>query len=312
MTTRELTAETTGPVTIDASLLEHGGVISVRAVAGCDRATLTVSTTDETGVAANAVREATLYQQGGTLSVSVRGKGGSGAGGTTIITGGGRGRVQTIIANNSGSSIQIGGNFYGGNIVSGSSEVWINGVQVSGSATVVTGAAPIEIVAVVPPGSTVIGHTESADVEAIGSFARVSGDTQSGSVRADVAEKVTASTQSGSVTVTKAANINARTMSGAVQLNMTDVVDAHTMSGAIDIRDFGGTARLKTMSGAIRVHATAGGDIDANSMSGSIDVTATQAALDELLDVRPRSMSGRISVPSNRTSGDSPRRRRSF
>ncbi|MET8566102.1 DUF4097 family beta strand repeat-containing protein [Streptomyces flaveolus] len=303
MTTRKLAAETTGPVTIDASLLGHGGVISVRAEADCKRATLTISTADEEGAAADAVRDATLRQSATGLHATVQGKGGI-SGGTTIITGG---SGMTVIQ--SAGSVHgevVGLNFSGG-------DVYVSGMNVTGgNTTVIKGSAPIEITAIVPLGSKVIGHTQSADIEAIGSFAVVSGHTQSGRLRVDDAEKVTASTQSGSVTVNKAADINAKTMSGGIYLNLTDVVDAHTMSGAIDIRDFGGTARLKTMSGAISVHATAGGDIDANTMSGSIDVTATRAALDEHLDVRPRSMSGRINVPSRRTPGSSPRRRRGF
>lgn len=311
MTTRKLAAETTGPVTIDASLMGHGGVISVRAEADCKRATLTISTADEDGPAAEAVREATLRQSATGLNATVHGKGGIGGGSTTtIITGRGRGTVQSVVSNNSGSTIQIGGNVFSGNFVGG--DVWVNGVRVSGNATVVTGGAPIEITAIVPPGSKVIGHTHSADIEAIGSFALVSGRTQSGDLRVDDAEKVTVSTQSGDVTVNKAADIGAKTQSGDVHLNLTDVVEVDTMSGDITIRDFGGTARLKTMSGDIRVHATAGGDIDANTMSGDVDVTATQAAMEDSLDVRPRSMSGRINVPSRRTPGSGPRRRRGF
>lgn len=304
-TTRKLAAETTGPVTVDASLLGHGGVISVRAEADCKRATLVISTTDEDGPAADAVRDATLRQSATGLNATVHGKGGISSGSATVVTGGGGGTVQSIVSNNTGSTIQIGGNFVVG-------DVWVNGVRITGRATVVQSSSPIEITAIVPPGSKVIGHTQSADIEAIGSFALVSGHTQSGDLRVDDAEKVTASTQSGNVTVNKAADISAKTMAGGVYLNITDVVDAHTMAGSIDIRDFAGTARLKTMSGSIRVHATAGGDIDANTMSGSIDVTATQAALDDNLDVRPRSMSGQINVPSRRPPGSTPRRRRGF
>lgn len=254
---RKVAAATTGPVTIDASLLGHGGVISVRTEADCERASLVISTTDENGPAADAVRDATLRQSATGLNAVVH----------------------------------------------------VRHVRIAGNATVVQGSAPIEITAIVPPGSKVIGHTQSADIEAIGSFALVSGHTHSGDLRVDDAEKVTASTQSGNVTVNEAADISAKTQSGDVHLNLTDVVDASTMSGGIAIRDFGGTARLKTMSGSISVHATAGGDIDANTMSGDIEVTATQAAMEEHLDVRPRSMSGRINVPSRRAPG---RHRRSF
>ncbi|WP_331764330.1 DUF4097 family beta strand repeat-containing protein [Streptomyces sp. NBC_01506] len=301
MTTRKIAAETTGPVTIDASLLRHGGAISVRTDAHCERAVLTISTTDEDGAAADAVRDATLRRSTTGLVAAVEGKGG-GASGTTVITGGGRG-MTVIQSSGSVHGSVVGMNFVGGN-------VYVNGARISGGATtVVTGTAPIEITATVPPGSKVIGRTDSADIEARGSFAVVSGHTQSGDIRVDHTEKLIASTKSGDVTVDKAADSNIKTMSGDVQLDRTDLAEVHTMSGDIGVRDFGGTARLKTMSGDIRVHATAGGDLDASSMSGDISVTATPAALDADLQVRPHSMSGRINVPSRRVPGSGPRRR---
>ncbi|MFI9005510.1 DUF4097 family beta strand repeat-containing protein [Streptomyces sp. NPDC053541] len=314
MTTRQIAAENTGPVTIDATLLGHAGTITVRADATCERATLTVHTADEEGEAADTVRRATLRQSGTGLYVSVEGKGG----GTTIVTGGGgRNVVQSVISNNTGSVIQVGGNFFGGNVVGVSggnvvSDVVINGVRFAGvgGTTVIKGTSPIEITAVVPEGSSVIGRTQSADVIAEGALLNVSGTTQSGDVRTGHVAKVTASTQSGDVVVAQAAHIDAKTQSGDVRLGRTDVVEGSTMSGDIRIDDFGGTARLNTMSGAIRVHATAGGDLSARTMSGDIHVTATEAALDDDLDVRANSMSGNVTTPRRRSGGSEPRRRR--
>ena len=262
MTTRTISAATNGPVTIDAALLGHGGTITVRASADCERATLTISTTDESGPAADAVRDATLRQGGAGLVASVEGKADNG-GSTTGITGSRRG---VTVVQNAGV---VTGNLVGFN------------------------AAPIAIEATVPEGSSVTGRTQSADVQLEGAVRNVSAHTQSGDVRVEQAD-----------------HIAVKTMSGDVRLGRTDVVEANTMSGDITIADFGGTAQLKTMSGDIRVHATVGGDIDASSMSGDVTVTATQAALDDQLDIRPRSMSGRISVPSRRTPGAGPRRRR--
>lgn len=308
MTTRKLTAETAGPVTIDAILLGHGGTVTVRAEADCERATLTIHTADEDGEAADTVRAATLRQSGTTLYADVKGKGGPG-GGTTIITGGGRNVVQSVVSNNRGSTIQIGGNFVGG-FVGG--DVIINGVRVTGGggATIINGSSPIEITAVVPEGSSVIGRTQSADILAEGAVLNVSGDTQSGDVRAGHVSKVAAKTQSGDVRVERAAFIDAHTQSGDIRLGCTDVVEANTMSGDIAIADFGGSARLKSMSGDIRVHATSGGDVSATTMSGDIDVTATENALADDLDVITSSMSGRVRAPQRRMGGSQPRRRR--
>ncbi|MFB8314709.1 DUF4097 family beta strand repeat-containing protein [Streptomyces sp. NPDC055961] len=310
MTTRKLTAETTGPVTIDATLLGHGGIVTVRAEADCERATLTIRTADEEGEAADAVRAATLRQSGTTLYAGVQGKGGIG-GGTTIITGGGRNVVQSVVSNNYGSTvIQAGGSIIGGNFVGG--DVVINGVRFTGGggATIIKGSSPIEITAVVPEGSSVTGRTQSADIVAEGAVLNVSGDTQSGDVRAGHVSKVAASTQSGDVRVEKAAFIDAKTMSGDIRLGSTDVVEGSTMSGDITIADFGGSARLKTMSGDIRAHATTGGDISASTMSGDIDITATEAALADDLDVTTSTVSGSVRAPQRRTGGYQPRRRR--
>ncbi|MEU9778455.1 DUF4097 family beta strand repeat-containing protein [Streptomyces sp. NPDC047968] len=317
MTTRKLTAETTGPVTIDATLTGHGGTVTVRAEAGCERATLTIHTADEEGEAADAVRAASIRQAGTTLYASVQGKGGTGGGGTTIITGGGRNVVQSVVSNNRGSTIQIGGSIIGGNFVgvSGGSvvgDVIVNGVRFTGGggATIIQGSSPIEITAIVPEGSSVIGGTQSADIVAEGALLNVSGNTQSGDVRAGHVSKVAASTQSGDVRVDKAAFIDAKTMSGDIRLGSTDVVEGTTMSGDITIADFGGSARLKTMSGDIRAHATTGGDLSASTMSGDIDITATEAALADDLDVITSTVSGSVRAPQRRMGGSQPRRRR--
>ncbi|MFJ4745421.1 DUF4097 family beta strand repeat-containing protein [Streptomyces sp. NPDC088775] len=304
MTTRKFTAETAGPVTIDATLLGQGGIVAVRAEADCERATLIIRTADEEGEAADAVRAATLRQSGTTLYTSVQGKGGTG-GGTTIITGGGRNVVQSVVSNNYGSTVQIGGNFVGGDVV-------INGARFAGGGgtTVINGSSPIEITAVVPEGSSVIGRTHSADIVAEGAVLNVSGDTQSGDVRAGHVGKVAAHTQSGDVRVEKAAFIDAKTMSGDIRLGSTDVVEGNTMSGDITIADFGGSARLKTMSGDIRAHATTGGDLSASTMSGDIDITATEAALTDELDVITSTVSGSVRAPQRRMGGYQPRRRR--
>ncbi|MFH8986380.1 DUF4097 family beta strand repeat-containing protein [Streptomyces varsoviensis] len=303
MTTRKIAAENTGPVTIDAALFGHGGTITVRAAADCERATLTVHTADEEGPAADAVREATLRQSGTGLYVSVEGKGGT-SGGTTIITGGGR--RGTSVYQSFGT---VTGSVTGMTIVGG--DVVVNGVRISGNGgtTVINGSSPIEITATVPEGSSVIGRTQSADVIAEGAILNVTGNTQSGDVRAGHVARVDASTQSGDVVVDRAAQITAKTQSGDVRLGRTDVVEGNTMSGDIRIGDFGGTARLKTMSGSIHVHATAGGDLSARTMSGDVTVTATEAALGDNLDVQANSMSGRVRTPQRRSGSSSPRRR---
>ncbi|WP_331719549.1 DUF4097 domain-containing protein (plasmid) [Streptomyces sp. NBC_01102] len=309
MTTRKLVAETTGPVTIDATLLGHGGLVTVRAEANCTRATLTIHTADEDGASADAVKDATLRQSGNRLTASVQGSGG-GNSGSTIVVGGGSSVIQSfgnVTGSVTGMTITGNGTYISGNVVGG--DVIVNGVRISGG-TVIQGSSPIEITAVVPEGSSVESRTQSASVLALGALLNVDTSTQSGSVQTEHVSRVEAKTQSGSITVEQAANIDAQSQSGSIRLGRTDVVTAKTMSGSISIQDFGGTVKADSMSGSIRIHATAGGDIHAKTMSGSIHVTATESALANDLDVRASSMSGRVSTPQRRTGDSSPRRRR--
>ncbi|MGW4840011.1 diguanylate cyclase domain-containing protein [Streptomyces globisporus] len=43
--------------------------------------------------------------------------------------------------------------------------------------------------------------------------------------------------------------------------------------------DFGGTAHLKSVSGDLRLHAAAGGDVTANTVAGDVTITATDRAI---------------------------------
>ncbi|GGZ19684.1 DUF4097 family beta strand repeat-containing protein [Streptomyces nitrosporeus] len=311
MTTRQLVAETTGPVIIDATLLGHGGRITVQAEATCTRATLTIHTPDEQGAAADAVAKASLRQAGSRLQASVQSIGGTNTGSTTVVRSGSSVIQSFGSVTGSVTGMTIIGN---GAFVTGDAplvDILINGVRVNGGGTtVIHGSSPIEITAIVPEGSSVEGHTQSAGIECIGALLSVDADTQSGGIRTGHVSRVYAVTQSGSISVEQAAQIKARTMSGAIRLGRTDVVTAKTMSGSIKIHDFGGTAEAETMSGSIKIHATAGGGIRATSISGSITVTATEDALADDLDARAESRSGRVSIPPRGTGDISPRRRR--
>ncbi|MFF5265319.1 DUF4097 family beta strand repeat-containing protein [Actinomadura viridis] len=269
MITRTLTADKSGPAVIDLTLTGHGGTITVRAERDCDRATLTVRTADQSGPAADAVRQAALRQDGAALRADVQG---AGTGCATVITGGG-----TTIVQSAGT---VTGSMTG--LVIGAGDVIVNGYRVSGGgATVIAGSSPIEITAVVPKGSTVIGRTQSADITVTGTAKAITADTQSGDVRADTVGHLIADTQSGDVRIGQATDITAA-----------------TMSGDVTVTDLSGTARVKTMSGDVRIHATGGGDVTTSTMSGDIDITATRAAIDRGLTVRTGTMSGRVRTPN--------------
>ncbi|MFB7900009.1 DUF4097 family beta strand repeat-containing protein [Streptomyces xiamenensis] len=277
MTSRTLTSSAAGPMTIDATLAGVGGTITVRAAADCERATLTISTAAESGPSADAVRNATLQQEAGSLIANVQA--------STGAVSAGRGVYQSAVSN-SGTIIQVAGNVIGGDLNIGGGGLRYPGAAVS--------ADRIDIVATVPEGSSVDVRTQSADVRVDGAVVSVGAATVSGGIRIGLAEEIAATT-----------------VSGDIELGRTDMVEASTTSGDITIRDFGGTARLKAVSGDITVHAAAGGNVHAATVSGDIRVTATQEALDDDLDVRTNSVSGDITVPAGRPRTSQPRRRRS-
>lgn len=299
MPTRTLTAPQSGPVLIDAQLLGAGGVVTVRTDPGRMAAEITIRTTDETGDSADAVRDADLRwdTRDGALVAHVQGKGG-----TTIVGGG------VFIGGTNVSFVQNVHTNYGSTVVISGGDLNFSG---RGRAVVAPPASAIEIIAVVPEGSSVTARTRTASVIADGEYAAVTATTQSGDVRVPRrAGRATAATQSGDVAIADAPHLKARTESGSIRLGCTNIAEAHTMSGDIAIGDFGGTAQLQTISGGIRVHATVGGCLTASTMSGDIEVTATDHALEAGLDVRANTMSGGVDIPrrQNRTSG--PRRRR--
>ncbi|MGW7463829.1 DUF4097 family beta strand repeat-containing protein [Streptomyces xantholiticus] len=267
MPVRSLTAQQVGPLVIDVQLLGVGGVVIVRTDAKCTKAEATISTADKTGISAEAVRDANLrWDARGALVAHVHAKGGSSSG--TTITNSGSGTV--IARNHCGVVEQVTHHhssttvMSGGDLVFGGSRFQFRG----GTVTAIQGPSPVQIHAVVPEGCSVTARTQAGDIE-----------------------------------VENSPDIIVETQSGDLRLGRTDLVQARTMFGDITISDFGGTAQLKSMFGGIRVHATAGGDITARTMSGDVDVTATEKAVTDGLDVRAASMSGTVHIPQCRPGG---------
>ncbi|MFD3700695.1 DUF4097 family beta strand repeat-containing protein [Streptomyces sp. NPDC058646] len=286
---RTLTAPQTGPITIDASLLGTRGAVTVRADATATAATIAIRTADETGPAADAVREARLHWDArGAVVAHVEGSGTQ----TGAVTGGG---------------VQVFGNNYG--VIS---QTIVGGVVIGGTHPIAgTDSSLVEIAAVVPEGSSVMVRTHSADVRASGLLTSVAANTQSGDVAVnDRVEQAIISTQSGAIDVYDSPSLHIQTQAGTIRLGRTDLAEVSAVSGDVTIGDFGGTARLHTISGDITVYATTGGDITAQSVSGAITVTAIDGAQDEDIDVIASSVTGTVRVPYRRTAGG-PRRRTS-
>lgn len=265
VTHRTYTTDLTGPIVLNASILGIGGHVTVEANEQCTRASVTIRTDDEKGPAADSVRGADLGEESGTLVARVTGED-HGSGLTQSVFN--RGGRTTVIQN--------------GNVVSGNvtGVTIINGQVVTGGSSTVQQVSPVEITVIVPVGSSLITHSDFAALATQGPL-----------------RQVVANTQSGSVDIADVHSLRAKTMSGRIFAG--DVVDAvaETMSGSIEVRGLIGSAKLNTMSGQIEVHAIGGGRINADTMSGRINVTAAPGAIQAGLRVRADSMSGCINIP---------------
>lgn len=275
-TRRELVADTPGPVTIDAELMRSAGKVTVRVDPNCTQARLEISTADTEGPSAEAVQRATLEQNSdGVLSAKVAGT----SNGSVITTGNG---------------IQISG--YSGSIQ-------VNGVQINGDGSATPAPSPIEVSAVVPPGSVLSARTQSADIEASG-LDIVEAGSQSGDVRVDTAQNVAAETQSGDVSVDRAQNVDARSQSGDVRVGRADGdVRAKTQSGNVSVDQFaGGSARAGSMSGDARIHVVDRAEngpriVRADSISGNATVSTSSERVAQNLNADATSVTGRASAP---------------
>lgn len=308
MTRRELMAATAGPVTLDTELLRTAGKVSVRVDPNCKQASVVVSTPDTEGPSAEAVERATLTQdRDGVLSARVAGTSNGGmtinSGGSMHISGGGSS------FNFSGGSINTGAN---GIQISGfSGPIMVNGVRIDGNGSgvnVAPAVSPIEVTAVLPPGSVLTARTDSADIEADG-LSVVNAQTRSGDVHVGSAWTVNANSQSGDVSVDWVQDIDAKAQSGDVSVGWAQGnVSAKAQSGNVDVRQFaGGTAQANSMSGNARIHVVAPNAdaphagqqriVRAGAMSGNAHITADNAQVEQLLNAQATSMSGRASAP---------------
>jgi hypothetical protein len=240
-TTREYTAAQPGPVMFEATTVAAHLSVFVE-----DRpaALVTVTTTEDTGPAADAVRTVTFEGDPGYVSV--------------VLSEPARGRESTVINRHSETTV----NHIGGNAVVGA----VIGTVVFGNVNVVDGgmvighvpvtSAPISIEARLPLGSSLACETASGAVGTRGDLANVTVTTVSGDIHLDGAHTPHLRTTSGDVRVDRltGTQASARTVSGDIRIT------ADTASARV---------RARSVSGDIRV---TGPDIDleARTVSGRV------------------------------------------
>jgi DUF4097 and DUF4098 domain-containing protein YvlB len=266
-------------------LLGSAGRVVVRADPNCTQASITISTMDQTGPAADAVRGATLESApDGRVTSSVQ---------QTANTFGPNGAGFTSV---NGASFQVGGvstmningrtinidQMSGGSLSIQDDQVFVNGQPVDlGPPT-----APIEIHAVVPEGSSIQCATDSANLETHGKVDVVRARSGSGDVSVEQVTSLRAETGSGEIGVGSADTVQARSGSGDVSVGNAVEVDASTGSGDVEV---GKAQNVVGRAGSGNVSVDNAVTVDANSGSGNVQVGEAQ-------NVAASSGSGKVSV----------------
>ncbi|WBQ05767.1 DUF4097 family beta strand repeat-containing protein [Kribbella sp. CA-293567] len=254
---RGYAAAVDGPITIDVGLFAQDGWVKVQAKPDCARALVGISTIDDEGRSATAVRDAVVEAgPDGGLVVTLHG-----AGERSDRPGSGSGSVEiTVIAP------------LGSTLVARTDSAHIGAV----------GVADADL------------RTQSGDVS-VPEAGRVFAETTSGKVTIQRAGDVTATSRSGAISVGATDRVTARTASGGILLGAVSQATARSVSGRLTIRDFrGGSVRADTTSGAITIHATASGSIRAATVSGAIAITATPGTK---LTLQTSTATGQVTAP---------------
>lgn len=124
----------------------------------------------------------------------------------------------------------------------------------------------------VPDDSSLAFRTASADVEAAGRFAEVSGKTASGDVRAVEAERVRVESASGDVRVDEVrGEARVKSSSGDVTIGRAyGPIDASVVSGDLTVRAAERGGAFGAVSGDVEVGAVGAGDVDVRTVSGDV------------------------------------------
>jgi hypothetical protein len=240
-TTRTHTAAQAGPLTLDIELT--AGMIRVT-VEDRHRAEVTITTAQDTGPTAYAVRNATITDGAGHLTVRL-----------PQHTDGGM--TQTVHTSGRGVTvIQSGGTVYGtvvGAIVTGGT--FYSGRDVTITSGNVSIGAPITIDVRLPLGSSLTAGTTSADVETFGVLASAEVRTVSGDIRIDSTGPADLRSTSGDIRVAfTGTTARAKTVSGDIRVHaLTPDATVHARSVSGDIRVTGTNVDLnaRTVSGRV-------------------------------------------------------------
>jgi hypothetical protein len=126
----------------------------------------------------------------------------------------------------------------------------------------------------VPEGTDLVIGTTSGRVSVEGRVGAISVLTTSGRVSIDRARSVDARTRSGRVHVGYAEGVcRIVSASGRVEVDRCGSADAASGSGQVVLADAHGTVRATSTSGRVRVAVAGAHDVEAETVSGRIEVT---------------------------------------
>lgn len=271
-TTKRLTADRPGPVTLDVNVSAQD--VNVTIDENCLVATVEITTADDEGQPADIVNRSRLDQSGDSIIVDIAPTSG------VTVQGGGGGSVQTNVFSRGGRRTVVS-NFSGGVVVgdnvsvisTGGGVTIVNGMVVSRGGTVIIGGSPVVVNATLPPSSSVNAHTVSGDVTVAGSAQTLRATTTSGDIEFDG----------------NAQQVDAHTVSGDVIIGRADRIDANTTYGDIEVQAMAGIAYLRTVSGAVDLTAVdAATYASVSTVSGDVTTRGVQIQLDS------RSVSSRV------------------
>ena len=265
-TSQTFTATATAAGAVWTDVISHVGTVNVTVDPTLKHAVITVSTGDDDGPLADAVRGATkqesTHQSLNCLTVRVP-----------------KVRGNTMTMGNStfsfnGGNMVVGQNFgvvtgsmtiSNGDVIIGGRKVVSNGRVVAEQGTVVSGSGmgTITVDVKLPTDqSSVRLETTSADITVHGDLQVLDVHSVSGDIQARGVHTLRGNTTSGDFEVDR---VDAR-------------VDVNSVSGDIEIGAYNGTEfRANTVSGDVHVSATpaATGSIDANTVSGDVTTRGT-------------------------------------
>lgn len=231
--------------------------------------TVVLSTTDDTGPAVEAIRDATERFVNGRYQVRVP-------------------EIDAPMVISGGNTVVTGGNFAGGGVFVSQSVGTVYGevtaIQINGNRVRFGGSAGQSVTAgilaevTIPAGVALAYDGMSAGLTVTGHLVALRAETVSGGIRLDSVEAVSVDTTSG--------RFEAEAVFGPATVN--------TVSGRVEVGSYQGSdARISTVSGRVELSAGGGsrGVLRVETVSGRIELRGT-----DRLTVQASTVSGRKSI----------------